>query len=400
MQVESEKFNIICLSNQLWNYPLWTNKKHVMYRAGKLGHKVLFVDPPINTGRVFWRQLKRGEWPLRRLLSKVFKDEDAWVFSPLNCLPLKSYLARHHSTKINKLCQKFMDKNLRTVLWIYHVEIPGLENYLRNIDYDILIYDCVDNYAGFSRYNTPQKKEAINKVEKELAQKADIVFATAPVLFEKLKKFNENTYYTPNVGDYAKFSKLRELQTAIPEKLSSIPTPRIGYSGALEDYKLDVQLISKLAASYPNYSFVILGGLGLKDREASPEALGFEPLPNLHFMGVVPYKIVETYFAGFDAYIIPYVLNDYTVGGCFPVKFHDALAAGLPVIVTNLPAYKPFEKVAYISKNEVEFIENVKKAIEENSPEKVEERLKVAKENSWDNKVGNMFRIIREYKKK
>ena len=82
------------------------------------------------------------------------------------------------------------------------------------------------------------------------------------------------------------------------------------------------------------------------------------------------------------------------------MKFHDALAAGLPVIVTNLPAYKPFEKVAYISKNEVEFIENVKKAIEENSPEKVEERLKVAKENSWDNKVGNMFRIIREYKKK
>jgi len=42
-------------------------------------------------------------------------------------------------------------------------------------------------------------------------------------------------------------------------------------------------------------------------------------------------------------FIIPYQINDYTVGGCFPVKFHDALSAGLPVVVTDLPAYAPLK---------------------------------------------------------
>ena len=121
MQELRQKYNIICLSNQLWEYPLWTNKKHVMYRLSKRGHKVLFVDPPINTGRVFLRYLQKGSWPLKRLLTWQYTDEKVRVFSPLNFAPVWELLSKLHAYLIQKAAKKHLDPSLKTVLWIYHV---------------------------------------------------------------------------------------------------------------------------------------------------------------------------------------------------------------------------------------------------------------------------------------
>ena len=56
------------------------------------------------------------------------------VFSPLNVHPLKGISSVKHAQKINEISQKvFKDSvNEKTILWIYHVEIEGLENYLKN----------------------------------------------------------------------------------------------------------------------------------------------------------------------------------------------------------------------------------------------------------------------------
>jgi glycosyltransferase involved in cell wall biosynthesis len=103
---------------------------------------------------------------------------------------------------------------------------------------------------------------------------------------------------------------------------------------------------------------------------------------------------MPAFFAGFDLFIIPYNLNDYTVTGCFPVKFLDALAAGLPTVVTNLPAYADYKNVAYVSEDREEFSQFIQKALNDNSPGKVEERMRVARENSWNNKIEKMLHII------
>jgi hypothetical protein len=134
--------------------------------------------------------------------------------------------------------------------------------------------------------------------------------------------------------------------------------------------------------------------LALKDKEASKKSLGFEDLSNVYLLETKPYTELVKYVAGFEVAVIPYQINDYTVGGCFPVKFHEELAAGLPVVVTDLPAYAPFDDVCYISKSYNEFSHNIRRAIEENSAEKVKERKKVAKGNTWDGKVSNMLKII------
>jgi len=119
-------------------------------------------------------------------------------------------------------------------------------------------------------------------------------------------------------------------------------------------------------------------------------------LNNVYFLGTKDYRELPKYLSHFDAMVIPYQLNDYTVGGCFPVKFLDYLAAGLPTIVTDLPTYAPFEKFCYVSKNENEFSQNIRVSLEENSPEKIKNRQKIAKDNTWEGKISAMLGFIGE----
>ncbi|HOM78041.1 MAG TPA: glycosyltransferase, partial [bacterium] len=392
-----QKYNIICLSNQLWDFPNWTNKRHVMSRMAKLGHNVLFVDPPINLGRVFARQILRGHWGLKRIFTQQKKSSSgAQIYTPINLIPLTALTSKLHALRIRALSKKFFSTDRKTLLWVYHVEIAHIPTYVSTIPHDLLIYDCVDNYEGFPRNNTPEKKAKVRAKEKYLATSAKLVFATAPGLADKLKQYNENVYFTPNVGDYKKFFDVKNRIKSLPQDLEQIPRPRVGFTGALDAYKFDAELMALLAQKNPNMSFVLIGQIALQDKKANLSSLGLDKYKNIYFLGHKPYEILENYYAGFDVYIIPYKLNEYTVGGCFPVKFHDALAAGLPTVVTDLPAYAPFKEVSYVAKTHEEFVSAVKKALIENDRSKELARQKVAEQNDWDGKVEKMLQIISE----
>src|SRR3989344_5987958 len=168
--MNTQLYNIICLSNQQWDYPLPTNKKHVMSRLAERGHKVLFVDPPINTGRMFVRQILNGKWGIGRFLTQTYRSGTALIYSPLKPIPDARVTSSWHISKIQKLAGKFFDPSRKTILWIYHVEIQEPEKFFDILSYDILVYDCVDDYTAFpgnSRfYSTKVSRKKIVEQEK------------------------------------------------------------------------------------------------------------------------------------------------------------------------------------------------------------------------------------------
>jgi len=394
------KFNVICFSNQLWDYPNWTNKRQVMYRLGDQGHRVIFVDPTINFGKVLLTQFKKGFFNLKRLLLGYKIDENVLVYTPIRFLLLEKFYAKFFSKKINELAKFHLNPDYKTVMWVYDVELPQLEVYLDNVKRDFLLYDCVDYYAGFPRYQTKKDKEKILSVEKNLTQRADLVFATAPGLVERLKKYNSRTFYTPNVGDFELFHNcVSKFKSQVPAKLENIKHPIIGYIGAIDSYKFDYQLLKEAALKNPDYSFVIIGGSGLKDAEGSLGELGLENISNIHFLGTIPFVETPKYMAHFDVDLIPYVLNDYTIGGCFPVKFFNSMAAGIPSVVTDMPVFTLYKDITYISKTYEEFIQNIRKALDENNDKKINERVSTAKQNTYELKVANMVGLIKSHLK-
>lgn len=399
-ELHVDKYNIICFSNQLWDFPNWTNKRHVMTRLAQQGHTVIFVDPPINPGFVLLRQVFRRLWTLSRVFTQVKHDESgAYVYTPINWLASSKLSTTYHIWRIKHLARKHFKKDQKSILWFYHVQIKDLFDYVEQLSHDVLVYDCVDNYAAFpdnqGMFSAIVSREELVEQEKLLATKADLVFASAPGLVEKLRVWNDNVHFTPNVGDYPKFKDAKKIKE-IPVDVKDIKRPVVAFTGALDSYKFDLELFKKLVREHPSVSFVLIGQIAMKDKGADLRAIGLEEFENVHFLGQKAYAEMQNYYAAFDAYIIPYVLNDYTVGGCFPVKFHEALAVGLPTIVTNMPAYLPFKDVCYISKSYDEFSANVALALREDTPDKIKQRQTVAKENNWEGKVTKMLNLIKE----
>ncbi len=400
-ELHVNKYNIICFSNQLWDFPNWTNKRHVMTRLAQQGHTVIFIDPPINPGFVLLRQVFRKLWSFGRMLTQVKHDDSgAYVYTPINWVPFSKLSTNYHIWRIKQLSRKHLKKDQKSILWVYHVQIKDLFDYVVELSHDVLVYDCVDNYAAFpdnqTTFSAIISKEELVEQEKRLTTKADIVFASAPGLVEKLQIWNKNVHFTPNVGDYPKFKDAKKIKE-IPEDIKDIKRPVVAFTGALDSYKFDLDLFKKLVREHPSVSFVLIGQIAMKDKGADLKSVGLAEAENVHFLGQKSYAEIQNYYAAFDAYIIPYVLNDYTVGGCFPVKFHEALAVGLPTIVTNMPAYLPFKDVCYISKSYDEFSANVALALREDTPDKIKQRQLVAKDNNWEGKVSKMLSLINNY---
>src|SRR3990167_6192368 len=424
--IKMKQYKFLILSNQPFDFELKTNKWHVANILARKGHQVVFVDPPLRF-KALKNFLKNPSLNLGQLFfGTERKNENLIVYRPANIFnfhPFSLINTSMHAQNINKLLNSFVGvSESKTILWIYHFDFPDLENFMDKIDYDLDLYDCVDEYTAFPEYSERKKvtpsaiswiqwiddelKIRLNqkgltgvdwvlRQEKWLADATDLMFVSAPGLVLKFKNWREDVHYLPNGAAVEKFLSKDQLKE--PDDLKNISHPRIGFTGAIDAYKNNINLIEESAKKYPQYHFVMIGPEKVSDPDLDLSFL--KSLSNVHFLGMRKWELIPSYFAYFDAFFIPYNLNDYTVKGCFPVKYFEALAAGLPTVVTNMPAYEGFDVDGYVSVTDEDFIKNLKKAVEENSLEKIEARKKLASHNSWDGKVDKQLKLIADFLK-
>ena len=102
-----------------------------------------------------------------------------------------------------------------------------------------LIYDCVDRHSAYKGMITP---EVVDRMEEDLAKKADMVFCTAEGLRETLEQYNDNVAMIPNGAAYEIFSQVAdgEEKPVDPEK------PVFGFVGMLQEC-IDYDCIEALA---------------------------------------------------------------------------------------------------------------------------------------------------------
>lgn len=414
-------YNFIVLSNQPFDTELKTNKYHVSKRLAQLGNKVIFVSPPLRF-KALKNFLKNPSLDIRKLFFNTdIKNPNLIVYNPANIFnfwPFSWINTCAHTSKLNEISTKFFDKESRTILYAYHFDFPDLENFIEKIPHDLLIYDCVDEYTAFPEYaegkkNNPSVIAFIQRIddwlkvktiqkglkgkawvmhrEEWLTKKSDIVMASAPELVEKLSKWKENVHYLPN-GAESEIFDIDATKIDDPDDMKYIPHPRIGFIGSIDTYKNDISLIENSAQTYPDYQFILIGPEKVNDSDLDLTKL--KSMKNVHFLGRKNWEDTPKYFNKFDAFFIPY---NYDLVGCFPVKYFESLSAGLPTVVTGLPGLFDFDVDGYVSKTKQDFVSNIKKAIEENSSEKIKRRKKIAHENTWNGKVHKQLHIIGEF---
>ena len=212
---------------------------------------------------------------------------------------------------------------------------------------------------------------------------ADLVLATADTLLKKAKEYNDNVILVPNGCDYQYFST-RQRKPVYYQKLLK---PIVLYSGAIATW-VDLKLIVRSARSCPEYEFVIIG--------ADFNTEFPKDIPNnLHILGLQPYKKVAAFVQHADVCIIPFLDHLPEVQGCNPIKMWEYMAAGKPIVSTKMPETKPYSDYWDDGDN---FINNITKAIVNDSPKKIEHRQSIAINNSWDRRAQIIIDKVEELK--
>ncbi len=401
MQYGTRQHDIVCLSSQSWDEPMWTNKQHIMSRLAR-EHRVLHVDygarplPAYIKKRASQRAADLAH-PARLLTDGVaWRGDTLWTadhWLPLAAwaLPRDSKLRDYlwHDLKL-KFIESFVEQEAThdPIAWVYH---PCYGDAVERMPRKLLVYDCVDNYAAFPKY---KDKAWLAERERRLCERADLVFTTSEPLYELRKKHNpDNTFLVHNVGDAEHFNKALDPGTAIPDEILALRErgPIIGFVGAVSNYKLNIDWLKAMAHAKPDYQIVLIGPVGMSDPETNVDEL--QKIDNIHLLGVRAYRALPNYLTGFDVAVIPYRLNSYTES-VFPIKFFEFLASGKPVVISPLPSVSAFFKDVLVAEDADQFIGHCEAVLDEGAEQDLSRqshRLKLAAENSWPRRIGEIM---------
>lgn len=380
--------DMIMLSTADWDNPFWTNKQHMAAQLAQRGFRVLYVEStglrrPTADRKDFLRIVRRL---LKGLRGARKQRDNIWVYSPvvipfhgwriirrINEAILTAFL-RHYSSRLG-----FRDP----IVWTYNPMSAEIAKDLRG---SLIVYHCVDDLSSVPGMAT----DAIRKGEADLISSADMVFTTSNSLMERCSAINPaDTYYFPNVVDFEHFSRGRRVVN-IPEDLMRVPRPRIGFIGAVSDYKVDFELISYIAKHRPDWHWVLIGEVGEGQPKTSIEKL---MIPNIHLLGPRSYETLPEYLAGFDVATIPAIINDYTQS-MFPMKFFEYLAAGKPVVTTDLPSIRDFSTACLVADSPEAFLRAIGEALEGDVPND-ELCSELSRKHTWQWRLEQMMGLIK-----
>ena len=240
------------------------------------------------------------------------------------------------------------------------------------------VYICMDDFLHLPSA-TP---EMIGPLEERLLDRVEAVVCTAKSLTLTKVPRSGRTYYLPQGVNYDHFSTPRP----VPAELSALPRPLIGFAGGVSAC-CDLEMIHDLALAHPRASVVLVGPISVD--------VSTLRLPNVHLLGPRPYADLPAWVQAFDVGLIPYVLNDWT-RAVDPLKLLEYLAAGIPVVTTDIPEVLKYRHAVAVAANRTEFGAAVAGALSVRDPAARARGQAVAREHTWESRAAEFVAILGE----
>lgn len=377
--------DIVCFCNDWTGDPL--SKTHLMRVLAK-DNRILWVNAIANrmptasskdVSRIF-KKLKAFAEPVREVEHNIFV---------LNPLAFPSY----GNASILELNQRFLasqvKKAMRRLGFTNAVNIvfnPAAGMIAGKLNESEIIYYCVDEYSAFTGAS-----RGLKEIEEDLFRRANLVIVSAERLFDSKKHFNPNMFVIRHGTDWRHFRTALDPTLAMPPDIADLPRPIIGFHGLLADW-VDYELIKKVAEHFKEGSVVLIGKIAV-DAEQKVKIL--DDVPNIHFLGRKPYAELPAYCKAFDVALNPFVINELTLAAN-PLKVREYLAAGLPVVSTDIPEVRVLED-CLVGTSHDDFIRKIEHALAHPKP-RAEVSDAVAHE-SWEAKVDELREIVANLKK-
>ena len=408
--------DIVYVSSIEWNF-LWQGHQEIARRLAGAGNRVFYLE---NTGvrSPGVRDARRVAFRLRRWAGALRSGgvrqvaPNVYVCSPLVLPPFGSALRRGLNRHVLLRLVRRTARRLGIrdpLVWTYLPTDTALD-LVRTLKHRGLVYYCAADFTQLS----PQP-EKLRAAERELLRLCDVVFAVCTELAATCEQDNSNVHVFPTGINLDAFpldtttggandapvmsthkgddgDATARLSTSAETELANLPRPIIGYVGGMHRH-VDYELLKACARARPDWSWVCVGA-------PQADTQGLADLPNVHLPGQKPHESLVNYIRRFDVCIVPYVNSVYT-RTVVPTKINEYLAAGKPVVSTDLPTVCEFNeqhRVLITSPGESEsFVRAVERALRTaNDAAAVRHRRRVAERGDWGRRLEEMSRLIEE----
>ena len=388
--------DIIMVGQQPWDVEIGSNNKNIAVQFSK-HNRVLYVNSAL--ARI--TAIKHRSTPeVKKRLNVINHKEDGlteiqpnlWVYYPDEMIESINWITNKFLySRLNKLNNKRFARSINKA-----IEKLGFKDYILFNDNDILssfylkellkpklsIYYSRDFLLTVDYWKLHGQEK-----EPQLIAKSDICVANSTYLADYCRKYNPNSFY---VGQGCDIEEFTQFKAPKPPDVANIKSPIIGYVGAIQSIRLDVDLIKSIALKLPDASIVLVGPEDdvFKDSD-------LHNINNIYFLGAKHTNMMPAYVQSFDVCINPQIINDITIGN-YPRKIDEYLAMGKPVVATKTLAMDVFKDHVYLCDTANDYITSINDALKNNSAELQQQRIKFASTHTWENSVKNIYEAINE----
>jgi len=387
--------DIIIVGQQPWDVEIGSNCKNIALELSK-HNRVLYVNSPLDRVTVLKHKSEPGVQKRIDIINKKAEgliqiQHNLWTYYPDRIIESINWIkVQFIYTFLNKINNRRFANSIKKAI--------------NKLDFkEFILFNDDDIFRSFylkellkpqiSIYYSRDFLLTVNywklhgtKMEPQIIAKSDVCVANSVYLANYCKQYNPKSYY---IGQGCDIDDFANFKGKVPDELAQIKKPVIGYVGALQSIRLDIDLLKYIALQKPEYSVVLVGP---EDNEF--KASDLHGIENIHFLGPKPADTMPAYIKGFDVCLNPQIVNQVTIGN-YPRKIDEYLAMGKPVVATSTEGMSVFKDHTYLGDSHNDYLVNIDKALHDNSTAVQQERIAFASEHTWENSVKELYKAIK-----
>ena len=248
------------------------------------------------------------------------------------------------------------------------------------------VYDITDDWAQLTQ-NEGSRLRVIAD-DAALCRKADAVIVCSEHLYKLKRPLTDNLHLIMNGVDAAHYRRVLDGDGPLPAETAQWQRPVFGYTGTVHPDRVDVELIRELALKMTHGTLALVGPNMLREQDMAR----LHDLPNVVLTGAVPYTRLPDYMRAFDVSITPHKMTPFTES-LNPIKLWEYLAAGKPIVSTDVAGFRDYPQYAQCAKNADEFYRMMQEAL---TPDLAlaEARRVEARQCSWTARVDSVVSVM------
>ncbi len=369
-------FDVLCFASKEWRShrqrPHW-----VAAGLAEHGARVLFVEnmgtrlPQVReAGRVAkkvesWARTSARP-PPRRTAEAVIVDSPLVV--PLQHLaPVRAVGGRLLASRLSRRLRS--DRPL--VVWTY-LPMPVVRDVAARLGASLLVYDWADDAATHVLSPSAAHRRRLARWEDEMAAAADLVLFSSAELQRRRGAAARHGVLVPHGAPPVRGGEARPVPAVVADR----PHPRVGFVGSITEFT-DLALIEAIAVARPEWTVLLVG-------PARVRLTRLRALPNVVITGEVPHDEVMAMLPALDAAFIAYRVTPAT-SSASPIKVHEYLAYGLPVVSVDIPEVRSLAPQVEIASEPEAFVAALDRAVAQGRRTGVGSRI------TWHQRVQEMI---------